>query len=201
MFVTLLFPRLDLTTILTQSRGSVHHVLGFPIDYNQEFYEKAVDAAGGNDERCFEAYFDHQEAMLKTLEPKVVGHFDLIRLMSPSPNISLKTIPSVWDKVVRNLKVVVEQGGLLEINSAGLRKGLEEPYPGKAVCEEFKRMGGRFTLSDDSHGVAQVGTNYGTAIEYLEGLGVGEVWTFERTKEKLVVKSVALKNVKASFKE
>jgi len=176
-------------------------VHGIPIDYDKEFYSKAVAASGGSDLKCFEAYFDAQYEMLETLRPKVVGHFDLIRLMSSTPNLSLKTVVWVWKKVVRNLVLVFEQGGLLEINSAGLRKGLEEPYPGRAICEEFKKMGGKFTLSDDSHGITQVGTNYGRTIGYLEGLGVEEVWTFERTKGNLEVKSVSLADVKASFME
>lgn len=41
-------------------------------------------------------------------------------------------------------------------------------------------MGGRFTFSDDSHGIVQVATNYLRGLDYLESLGVTEVWTFER---------------------
>ena len=37
-------------------------------------------------------------------------------------------------------------------------------------------MGGRICLSDDSHGVAQVGLNYGRMKTYLEGMGVDEIW-------------------------
>ncbi|TVY32869.1 putative histidinol-phosphatase, partial [Lachnellula subtilissima] len=181
--------------------GSVHHVHGHPIDYDTSFYAQAVAASGGSDEKCFVAYFESQYEMLLALKPKVVAHFDLIRLMCATPNVSLRSLPGVWEKVVRNLRVVVEQGGLLEINSAGLRKGLQEPYPGRAVCEAFYGDGGRFTLSDDSHGIEQVGTNYGRTFEYLEGLGVEDLWTFERIGEKLELKSVNLADVKASFKE
>lgn len=42
-------------------------------------------------------------------------------------------------------------------------------------------MGGKFTMSDDSHGIAQVATNYSRALTYLESLGVKEVWTFRRS--------------------
>jgi histidinol-phosphatase (PHP family) len=67
-------------------------------------------------------------------------------------------------------------------------------------------MGGKFTLSDDSHGIAQVGTNFGRAIEYLESLGVKEVYTFERSEatesggEKgLSLRGVPLALVKETF--
>lgn len=41
-------------------------------------------------------------------------------------------------------------------------------------------MGGRFTMSDDSHGIAQVATNYAKALSYLESLGITELWTLKR---------------------
>jgi histidinol-phosphatase (PHP family) len=184
--------------------GSVHHVHGIPIDYDVTFYRKAREVAGGSDERLFEDYFDAQFEMLNTLSPKVVGHFDLIRLWSDKPNRDLRDIKGVWEKVVRNLKVIVEQGGLMEVNSSALRKGLEEPYPTRSVCEEFLGMGGLLTLSDDSHGIAQVGTNYERAIGYLESLGVKELYALngkgESVDSQVSVRSVTLASVKENFK-
>lgn len=115
--------------------GSVHHVHEIPIDYDRTMYEQAREVAGGLDERLFEDYFDLQYEMLKELSPKLVAHFDLIRLFSDDPNRDLKTMDGVWSRIVRNLKLVQEQGGLLEINSSALRKGLREPYPTRSVCE------------------------------------------------------------------
>lgn len=173
-----------------------------PIDYDAAFYAKAREAAGGSEERLFEDYFDAQFEMLSALKPRVVGHFDLIRLLASKPNASMKEMNGVWEKVIRNLRLIVEQGGLMEINSAGLRKGLEEPYPMRCVCEEFIGMEGKLTLSDDSHGIAHVGTNYGRAIGYLEGLGVKEVWTLEGRVggAEARVKSVSLSSVKETFR-
>jgi histidinol-phosphatase (PHP family) len=46
--------------------------------------------------------------------------------------------------------------------------------------KEFLKMGGKFTLSDDSHGVAQLGLNFGRAVDYLKSLGVETLYYFER---------------------
>lgn len=186
--------------------GSVHHIHEIPIDYDTAFYVKARDAAGGTDEKLFEDYFDSQYEMLKALKPKVVGHFDLIRLLSDEPNRNLRELKAVWEKAVRNLKLIVEQGGLMEINSSALRKGLEEPYPTRSICEEYLKMGGKLTLSDDSHGIAQVGTNFERAFEYLESLGVKELFLLEsdgvkaQGKKNVGIRSVTLADAKASFK-
>lgn len=115
--------------------GSVHHVHGIPIDYDRAMYEQARKVGGGSDLKVFEDYFDGMFAMLQELRPRVVAHFDLIRLLSDAPNQDLKTWDSVWTKVVRSLKLIVEQGGLLEVNSSALRKGLHEPYPSQSVCK------------------------------------------------------------------
>jgi len=92
----------------------------------------------------------------------------------------------------------------MEVNTSALRKGLEEPYPTRSVCEEFLGMGGMLTLSDDSHGIAHVGTNYGKAIEYLESLGVKELYTLNGKvgglDGQVSIRSVTLASVKESFR-
>ncbi|KAF3767440.1 hypothetical protein M406DRAFT_41023 [Cryphonectria parasitica EP155] len=164
--------------------GSLHHTCGVPIDFDKPLYTKAQDAAGGSEEKLYARYYDEQHAMLTALRPRVVGHFDLIRLLSEEPGRNAKTAwdGRVWDRIVRNLEAVRAWGGWLECNSSALRKGLAEPYPARPIAEEWLRMGGRFTLSDDSHGIAQVATNYRRALDYLESLGVKEVWTLQRTE-------------------
>ncbi|EFQ30713.1 histidinol phosphate phosphatase HisJ family protein [Colletotrichum graminicola M1.001] len=160
--------------------GSLHHVNAVPIDYSREMYVNAMKTAGGNEESMYERYYDQQHEMLTALRPRVVGHFDLVRLMSEDPGRDVRKWKSVWERIMRNLAVVKEYGGLLECNSSALRKGLDEPYPCRPIAEAWLEMGGRFTFSDDSHGIEQVATNYKRNLDYLESLGVTEVYTFER---------------------
>lgn len=40
-------------------------------------------------------------------------------------------------------------------------------------------MGGRFVLSDDSHGIAQVATCYPAALKYLASVGITELAVFD----------------------
>ena len=73
--------------------------------------------------------------MLKALRPPVVGHFDLIRLKSNDFNGSFKQYEGVWQRVLRNLDFIAGYGGVLELNSAALRKGMSEPYPKAEICK------------------------------------------------------------------
>ncbi|KAL2255621.1 hypothetical protein VTK26DRAFT_2995 [Humicola hyalothermophila] len=168
--------------------------------------------------------------MLRALRPRVVGHFDLVRLFSSSSSSReleeeeeeekekeeggaaggavgwKQKWKGVWERVVRNLAVVREYGGWLECNTSALRKGLAEAYPMGEIAREWVAMGGRFTMSDDSHGIAQVATNYHRGLDYLEGLGVKEVWTLERRgvgeggKAEVVEKSVSIEEFRASLR-
>ncbi|KAH7031420.1 Polymerase/histidinol phosphatase-like protein [Microdochium trichocladiopsis] len=204
--------------------GSLHHVNGIPIDFDKAFYQRALESVvveytqdrqqqqppqeqppKPTEEQMYERYYDEQLDMLRAQKPRVVGHFDLIRLMSSQPDREMRTSgwAGVWRRILRNLDFVASYGGWLECNSAALRKGLAEPYPARDIAEEWVKMGGRFTLSDDSHGIAQIGTNYARTIAYLESLGVSSVWTFQRVgvasggkKAELLDREVPLEDVK-----
>jgi histidinol-phosphatase (PHP family) len=115
--------------------GSVHHVHTIPIDFDRKMYEDARKAAGGTDEMLFEDYFDAQYEMLSSLKPLIVGHFDLIRLLSDNRNGGFRHMEGVWRRITRNLGFINDYGGILELNSAALRKGMEEPYPCLEICQ------------------------------------------------------------------
>lgn len=182
--------------------GSVHHVHTKPIDFDQAGYEAAKDIAGGSDRLLFQDYFDAQFAMLQAIKPPVVGHFDLIRLKSEDPERSFQIWQDVWGRITRNLDYIASYGGLLEINFASLRKGMKEPYPKDEIAKVrrswfltfcgilrveqiFRMKGGRFCLSDDSHGVHQIALNYYECIPYLERNHIARIHFLELSHEKL----------------
>lgn len=132
--------------------GSVHHVHATPIDYDQGTYTAAKEIAGGTDEKLFENYFDAQYEMLQAVRPPVIGHFDLIRLKSNDPDVSggWQKMEGVWSKALRNLDFVASYGGMLEVNTAALRKGMAEPYPKKEIIE-VTLPGARIPLTPGLH--------------------------------------------------
>ncbi|KAK7203310.1 Polymerase/histidinol phosphatase-like protein [Myxozyma melibiosi] len=159
--------------------GSVHHVASLPIDFDAARWTAAMQKAGGTPRALFAAYFDEQYAMLADLRPPVVGHFDLIRLFAPADDTArpiARDWPDVWAKIVRNVEFVIRYGGLFELNSAAIRKGWSEPYPRSDVVQLIMQKGGRFCLSDDSHGLAQVGLNFHKVVKHVSQLGLRELY-------------------------
>lgn len=148
--------------------GSVHHVKGEPIDYDDAAYERALAKCGGDEDVLFCSYFDAQCELLSRLRPPIVGHFDLVRLKAKEPDKNWKDRKDVWERIVRNLRIVKEYGGVIELNSSGLRKGLGHPYPRGEIVREWNAMGGTVVLSDDSHGIEHVGACYDQVANFLK---------------------------------
>lgn len=115
--------------------GSLHHVNSIPIDFSPELYAEALGQAKTL-KNLYMQYFDEQYAMLKSVQPEVVGHFDLIRIFADQKLADSTLLePQVWERVVRNIDFVIEYGGLFEINSRSWKKGLVDAYPQRDIIK------------------------------------------------------------------
>ncbi|GAA5984228.1 hypothetical protein JCM10908_006101 [Rhodotorula pacifica] len=163
--------------------GSVHHCDAAPIDFDKERFDACHSSQPGDSDRArlehlLGIYFDNQYKILSRLQPEVVGHFDLCRLYYPDTDF--KAFPAVWARIERNIDFAVSYGALFEINASAFRKGWQTAYPGADVFDLIARKGGRFTLSDDSHGPQAVGLNYDRAYRYMSDRRLGALWRLER---------------------
>ncbi|KAH7101738.1 histidinol-phosphatase [Auriculariales sp. MPI-PUGE-AT-0066] len=176
--------------------GSVHHVCEIPIDFDRTTFDRAASTIGGTGgvlptdiDACHAMlcikYLDAQHELLEQLQPTVVGHFDLCRLYRPG--FALDQHPEVWRRVERNVALAISYGALFEVNSAAFRKGWSTAYPGTEVAKLIIQHGGRFVLSDDSHGPDAVGLNYTRLRGYLQTLGVRELWYLVRQVDGVVI--------------
>ncbi|QOU21336.1 hypothetical protein BRETT_001058 [Brettanomyces bruxellensis] len=163
--------------------GSIHYVKRIPIDFDRPRWIKAKQHYNSFRD-FFKGYFQCQHEMIKRLKPEVVSHFDLIRLLEEPEsdrceitgkllkNVNIKTDwPEVWKLIDKNIDLINEQGGLIELNSAALRKGWNSPYPKRDIVELALSKGAKFCMSDDSHGIAQVGFNYDKVLKFIQSFG------------------------------
>src|SRR5688572_4481213 len=99
--------------------GSVHSIGDTWVDLNAETTERAALANGGFERlRC--AYFDRLAELVRTLEPEVVGHVDLIRRFEP-PEFRFNALELKHaDGVLEAARAV---GAALEVNAAPFRRG------------------------------------------------------------------------------
>ncbi|TFK20992.1 histidinol-phosphatase [Coprinopsis marcescibilis] len=158
--------------------GSVHHVHTVPIDFDKPTYEKAIQKSSSNGD-FYIAYFDAQYELFQRFKPEVIGHFDLCRLFTP--DVQFSDLPLVWERIVRNIRYAANYGALFEINAAAFRKQWNTAYPGTEILQVIRSEGGKFALSDDSHGPHAVGLNYHRVLDYLKEVGVTELWYLDKT--------------------
>jgi histidinol-phosphatase (PHP family) len=157
--------------------GSVHFVRDAGIDSDPDDADtrRALTECGGIENLAIE-YYRAVAEMVQAVQPEVVAHFDLVRLLAHrlgQPQ-AVET-PRVREAAIRALEAVRAAGSLLEVNTAGIRKGLGTPYPAAWIVQEAAQRGIPFCLSDDSHRPEQVGFGLEAARQHLLQNGVQQV--------------------------
>lgn len=71
-------------------------------------------------------------------------------------------------------------GCILDLNTAGWRKGLDTPYPAPWPVRRAREMQIPFCFGDDSHGPELVGAGMDEARDYLLSNGVTTVTVLRR---------------------
>lgn len=142
--------------------ASAHYVGEAFIDYDQANFDQAVEQYGGL-EPLVVAYYRGVADMVEALRPEVVAHFDVIRKYAGSPCDT----PAIRRAVADALEVVRRHECILDVNTAGYRKGLGMPYPAPWIVQLANDMGIPFCFGDDSHGPDQVGAGIERARQYL----------------------------------
>lgn len=161
--------------------GSVHYVREHQIDGPPENWAKAVEALGGP-EALAVYYYETVAEMVEALHPEVVGHLDLIKrnaALAGFGDLPLDT-PRIRRAAISSLEAVRAHNGILDLNTAGWRKGLGEPYPAPWLVEQARTMGVPFCFGDDSHRTDQVGAGLEEARLYLLRYGVASITVLAR---------------------
>lgn len=173
--------------------GSVHYVEELQIDGPIPAFTEALEACGGP-EALAVRYYETVAEMIEALHPPVVGHLDLIRKNLSGAGLTLQALDTERVKAAAEnaLEAARAHNAILDLNTAGWRKGLGEPYPAPALVQRAHAMGVPFCFGDDSHRPSDVGAGVAEARRYLLRLGVPTVTVLTREAGAVVRKTVAL---------
>jgi histidinol-phosphatase (PHP family) len=145
--------------------ASIHTVDKVDPYYPEYFKDKTEEEAYG-------LYFTRMyENLLKFENFDVLGHIDYIVRYGPNKdeNYRYEVYKDTIDSI---LKYLVEHEKGLEINTAGLRKGLKQVHPYLDVLKRYKELGGEIvTVGSDAHGVDAIASNFDKAEEALKECG------------------------------
>ena len=156
--------------------GSVHFLRDQAIDMRGEW-----DVWRSSDpEKVWRRYFEALGEAARTGMFDVLAHPDLVKVWGePLPDGDLRRFYEVA------MDGIAESDVAIEVSTAGLRKPVGEIYPARPFLEMCLEAGRPVALSSDAHLPEQLGHEYDRALELLDGLGVGELATFERRKRRL----------------
>ncbi len=122
------------------------HTIGRRDPYYASFFE------GRSEEDAYNEYFDETLLDIQLFDDiDTLGHLDYVVRYGPNKNreYSYDRYREHLDPI---LKLLIEKGIALEINSAGYRKGLGEPNPCKDIVMRYKELGGELiTIGSDAH--------------------------------------------------
>ena len=154
--------------------GSIHHLNDIGFDYSVETWN-GLARDMGSPEALYLAYLDVQYEMIQTLQPFVVGHFDIIRIHDPGYASRLQ-LPEIWEKVMRNLTLIRDLGLCMDYNLRPLSRGEALAYPCPQILQQAKEMNIPLIPGDDSHARTQAGVNVEEAVRTLEQMGFKTEW-------------------------
>ena len=152
----------DKNHILDFIIGSSHLVYG-----NDPYYPKFWE--GRNIDEVINAYY---ESILDNLDTcnnfDIYGHIDYIIRYIPdkSYKYNYKNFSDIIDEV---LKKIIYNGKGIEINTAGLRYGLNATNPSAEIVLRYRELGGEIiTIGSDAHYSRDIGSGFDIAYDMLK---------------------------------
>lgn len=136
-----------------------------------------------------QAHREYFQEVLKNIELfpniSVYGHLDFINRYGNGIYNDYKRLDyELHNELIENiLKKLIEKGIGLEINTSGLRYGLENFHPHIDILKRYKELGGEIvTLGSDSHKAEDLMKDFKTAKKILKDLGFKSYCTFNKRK-------------------
>lgn len=160
--------------------GSSHVVHGTDPWY-PAFYE-------GRAER--EAYLEYFESIPENIRAfdgfDVYGHLDYVVRYGPhtNENYSYGAYREILDEI---LKLLIERGKGLEINTAGFRYGIGHPNPTEDILKRYREMGGEIlTIGSDAHQPEHIAYDFQKVPDLLKSCGFSWYTVFRERKAEFI---------------
>ncbi len=135
---------------------------------------------GRTEEEAYRTYFTDSLLSLRAFHQiDSYGHMDYVVRYGPNQDrfYSYERYRDVIDPI---LDLLLEHDIALEINTAGLSKGLSQCNPCTGIIRRYRQMGGRkITVGADAHAPAGIAAGFDTAAAILTEAGFDTYYTFE----------------------
>jgi histidinol-phosphatase (PHP family) len=152
---------------------SIHFLKNWPDGswvFNYDFPDRSF-------EDIYTEYLKTISKGIKTGLYDVVGHLDIIKTAGQS---MFKLVPEELSKVIQDVHI---QNMVVEINSSGYRKTINEPYPSFEMLGLLKDNNIPICVGSDSHAPHQVGLQFNEVYKTLNDSGIEYLTLFDKRKQ------------------
>lgn len=156
--------------------GSVHFIGEWGFDNPEfigEYKHKDIN-------KIWQEYFDAIKALAKSNLFEIVGHIDLIKVFNFLPTKEIKVLAKDAIKEIKKANMVVE------LNAAGYRKPIKQPYPGKEIMELLCEYDIPITFSSDAHKPEQIGYMKEEIVKYAKEYGYKKCAIFSKKEREMI---------------
>ena len=157
--------------------GSVHFLgKGYPprsFDGTEEVFRAILrDDYGDDIAEMVADYYNRVRQMLSLSKVRIVGHLDLIKRWNADRSYFQGDEPWYVAAVEETLRAIAASGHMVELNTAGWRKGLGDPYPAPWILRRCREHAIPVTVNSDAHTPADVTWGFDRAQICLAELGI-----------------------------
>ena len=147
--------------------GSIHTMLGKDPFFREHYEMKDAD--------FFRIYFETAYERLRTgTDIDVFGHFDYVVRYGTHkgnfyhPEENAEVIDAILSELIR-------RDIAIELNTGGLRKGIDFVHPHPYILKRYKELGGHWiSVGSDAHTAKDVGSGFEQALAVMEAFGLCE---------------------------
>ena len=145
--------------------------------YFPSFYEGRCEKEG------YEEYFLSILENIRTFDSfDVYGHLDYVVRYGPHKDAQY-SFEKYRDILEDILKLLIEKGKGIEINTGGLKYGLKELHPCSGLLKRYKELGGEIvTVGSDAHNPENIGFGFARAEEVLKACGFRYYTLFQQRR-------------------
>lgn len=130
-------------------------------------------------EEAYQVYYDELLYCVKNYKQfSILGHIDLVK------RYTLKHCENNFHDVLQEIfKVIIPEGKGIELNTSGVRYGLENGMPSDDILKLYKECGGEIiTLGSDAHRVSELAFQFKESLQLLQSIGFKHIATFDKQK-------------------
>ena len=156
--------------------GSVHFIDGWGFD-NPEFIGRYEHE---DIDEIWQKYFHAIKEMAQSGLFDIVGHLDLIKVFKFMPK------NNILDIAKDALLAIKETDMVLEINMAGFRKPVNEPYPSIQLLKKAYDMEIPITFASDAHQPEQIALYANEVVEMAKSIGYKQCVIFSNRQKEFI---------------